>query len=61
MNVSIRIEKVDLVAALRTYIERRLRLSLGRFSGTLGRVRDRIADLNAGPGLLTSRVLSVPN
>ena len=33
MNVNIRIEKVDLVAAPRTYIERRLRLSLGRFSG----------------------------
>jgi ribosomal subunit interface protein len=50
MNVSIRIEKVDLVAALRTYIERRLRFSLGRFSERLGRVRVRIADLNAGPG-----------
>lgn len=39
MNVDVRIWTVDLNDALRTYIERRLHFALGRFAGTLARVR----------------------
>jgi len=49
MKVEVRIESGDLKGALRTYIQRRLHFTLGRFGGKLGRVRVRVEDI-AGAG-----------
>ena len=45
MNVDVHIRTADLNDALRTYIERRLHFALGRFAGTLGRVRVQVEDV----------------
>jgi ribosome-associated translation inhibitor RaiA len=50
MNVEVRIQGADDVDALRSYILRRLELSLGRFAERLGRVRVRICDINGPHG-----------
>lgn len=50
MKVEIRIQSTDLAEALRSYIERRLHFSLGRFAGRLGRVKVRITDINGPRG-----------
>lgn len=42
MKVDVRIESEDLKGALRTYIQRRLHFTLGRFGEKLGRVRVRV-------------------
>src|SRR5437667_11817751 len=49
MDTEIRILGIDLTGALQLYSERRLRSSLSRFGGRVGRVRVRITDVN-GPG-----------
>lgn len=55
MKVDVRIESEDLKGALRTYIQRRLHFTLGRFAGKLGRVRVRVEDIpGAGDFLDTS-------
>ena len=46
MDAEIRILSTNLTEALQSYIERRLRFSLGRFGGRVGRVRVRISDVN---------------
>lgn len=50
MNVEIRIQHADLADALRSYVERRLQFSLGRFGKRLGRVTVRLKDLNGPRG-----------
>ena len=50
MEVQIHIHNTDLVGALQKYVERRLRFSLGRFVGRLGRVRVRVTDVNGPRG-----------
>jgi len=50
MTLDIRGITIDLSAAVRAHIERRLRFALGRFSGRIGRVVVRIADENGPRG-----------
>src|SRR5437879_9407582 len=50
MDTEIRILGIDLTGALQLYIERRLRSSLSRFGGRVGRVRVRITDVNGPRG-----------
>ena len=50
MELEIRVKHTDLTEALRSYVERRLRFSLGRFGGRVGRVTVRISDLNGPRG-----------
>lgn len=50
MQVELRVQNTDLADAIRTYIERRLRFSLSRFGGRVGRVTVRISDLNGPRG-----------
>lgn len=50
MELEIRVQHTDLTEALRSYVERRLRFSLGRFGGRVGRVTVRIFDLNGPRG-----------
>ena len=50
MDVQIHIRGTDVVEALRNYVERRLHFSLGRFTGRLGRVTVKIADINGPRG-----------
>ena len=50
MEVQIHIHNTDLVDALQEYVERRLRFSLRRFVGRLGRVRVRVTDVNGPRG-----------
>jgi ribosomal subunit interface protein len=50
MDVHIRIRGTDLTEAIRSYVERRLRFSLGRFASRLGRVTVRISDVNGPRG-----------
>lgn len=45
MKVDVRIESEDLKGALRTYIQRHLHFTLGRFGDKLGPVRVRVADV----------------
>ena len=52
MNVDVRIKSEDLKSALRTYIQRRLHFTLGRFAGKLGRVRVRVEDVPGAGDLL---------
>lgn len=50
MDMEIRILSIDLTGALQSHIERRLRSSLGRFGGRVGRARVRITDVNGPRG-----------
>jgi hypothetical protein len=50
MDTEIRILSIDLTGALQSYIERRLRSSLGRFGVRVGRMRVRITDVNGHRG-----------
>jgi putative sigma-54 modulation protein len=50
MDTEIRILNIDLTGALQSYIERRLRSSLGCFGGRVGRVRVRLTDVNGPRG-----------
>ena len=59
MNVDVRIRTADLNDALRTYIERRLRFSLGRFARTLGRVRIQVERVAGARVPLTRPAASV--
>ena len=49
MDLEVRIHNTDLTAALRAYIDRRLRFSISRY-GQLGRVTVRVSDLNGPRG-----------
>lgn len=46
---------VELTAALRTYVERRLRFALGRFGGRIARVTVRFWDVNGHRGGVDKR------
>lgn len=48
MDVEVRLQSTDLAEVLHAYVERRLRFSLGRLAGRLGRVKVRIVD-SSGP------------
>ncbi len=50
MEVCVRVRGTDLTEAIRSYVERRLRFSLGRFASRLGRVTVRISDVNGPRG-----------
>lgn len=50
MEIRFHIHNTDLIDALRTYVERRLHFSLGRFIGRLGRVKVKITDINGPRG-----------
>lgn len=50
MEIQFHIHNTDLVRALRMYVERRLRFSLSRFVGRLGRVTVKIEDTNGPRG-----------
>jgi ribosomal subunit interface protein len=50
MKLEIRVRHTGLPEALRSYVERRLRFSPGRFGGRVGRVTARIFDLNGPRG-----------
>lgn len=50
METDIRILSANLEEAVRSYIQRRLQFSLGRFAGRVGRVRVRITDINGPRG-----------
>ncbi len=50
MQTDIRTQNVRLSEALRDYIDRRLRLALGRFAPRLSRLTIRLADLNGPRG-----------
>ena len=50
MDLQVRICPTDLAAALRSHIERRLRLRLGRWADRLGRVSVRINDVATREG-----------
>jgi ribosome-associated translation inhibitor RaiA len=48
MDLRVRVLPTNLAAALRSHVERRLRLRLGRWTGQLGRVSVRIRDVSDG-------------
>lgn len=50
MELDVRVRDVDLTEAIKDYIERRLRFSLGRFGNQLGKVSVRVSDLNGPRG-----------
>ncbi|HVZ17054.1 MAG TPA: HPF/RaiA family ribosome-associated protein [Terriglobales bacterium] len=54
MQIALRTNKTDLTEALRSYIERRLRFSLGRFGSRVGQVAVRLG--SAGPNESCCRI-----
>jgi hypothetical protein len=50
MRTAIQILSGELAVALRAYIDRKLRFSLSRFAGRLGRVRVRVANVDGHAG-----------
>jgi len=50
MRMEIRGRQLDVSEATRQHAERRLRFALGRFSGRVGRVAVRVADVNGPRG-----------
>ena len=50
MDVHIQIRGTDLTEAMRSYVERRLCFSLGRFASRVGRVSVRISDIDGPRG-----------
>lgn len=50
MQVQIRGRRIDLTAALRGHVERRLQFALSRFGDRIGRVAVQLADINGPRG-----------
>jgi putative sigma-54 modulation protein len=55
MQIEIRARHIDVTAALRTHIERRLTFALGRFAERIGRVRVMLDDMNGPRGGIDKR------